>query len=370
MSGNTCIVCQSTRRNEPLLKFYRIPPDLNKRALWLRVLHLSDHILKPHYRVYSKHFRDGDPKNGPELLLGKKFATPVKRNDARITRSILRQKKKELQTLLASTSRMDPDSPHLSTLPQPSIIQPTVDAQPLQPSNTLDVIIDEPNLSMSSLSCATSEEPNLDALSPTPVVDELPSCSYTSMQLPLSSATTLFVDSALQEIPAIIHRSSTADNEQYKLNSALIARVEILEAENAKLKNTISKAKLTLTVEDLKDDENLFSFYTGFKSYNLFLAFFEFLGPAVYKLNYWGSKTTQVRKNSTKLQPMDQLLMTLMKLRLNLKTLDLSFRFGVSKSAVSRYITTWICFLYNHLKEIDWMPSVQQVSGTLAFCIP
>ena len=40
MSGNTCIVCQSIRRNEPLLKFYRIPPDLNKRALWLRVLHL------------------------------------------------------------------------------------------------------------------------------------------------------------------------------------------------------------------------------------------------------------------------------------------------------------------------------------------
>ena len=256
----------------------------------------------------SKHFRDGDPKNGPELLLGKKFATPVKRNDARTTRSILRQKKKELQTLSASTSRMDPDSPHLSTLPQPSIIQPTVDAQLLQPSKTLDVNIDEPNLSMSSLSCATSEEPNLDALSPTPVVDELPSCSYTSMQLPLSSATTLFVDSALQEIPAIIHRSSTADNEQYKLNSALIARVEILEAENAKLKNTISKAKLTLTLEDLKDDENLFSFYTGFKSYNIFLAFFEFLGPAVYKLNYWGSKTTQVRKNSTKLQPMDRYL--------------------------------------------------------------
>ncbi|KAL5499645.1 hypothetical protein EMCRGX_G011098 [Ephydatia muelleri] len=296
MSGNTCIVCQSTRCNEPLLKFYRIPPDLNKRALWLHVLHLSDHILKPHYRVCSKHFRDGDPKNGPELLLGKKFATPVKRNDA-TTRSILRQKK-ELQTLSASTSRMDPDSPHLSTLPQPSIIQPTVDAQPLQPSNTLDVNIDEPNLSMSSLSCATSEEPNLDALSPTPVVDELPSCSYTSMQLPLSSATTVFVDSALQEIPAIIHRSSTADNEQYKLNSALIARVEILEAE--KLKNTISKAKLTLTVEDLKDDENLFSFYTGFKSYNIFLAFFEFLGPAVYKLHYWGSKTTQVRKKPTK----------------------------------------------------------------------
>ena len=57
--------------------------------------------------------------------------------------------------------------------------------------------------------------------------------------------------------------------------------------------------------------------------------------------------------------------MTLMRLRRNLKVLDLSVRFGVSRTAVSRYVTTWICFLYQHLKEIDWMPSVEQVSGTL-----
>ena len=34
-------------------------------------------------------------------------------------------------------------------------------------------------------------------------------------------------------------------------------------------------------------------------------------------------------------------------------------------SQVSRYITTWICFLYHHLKEIDRMPTVEQVKGTL-----
>ena len=32
---------------------------------------------------------------------------------------------------------------------------------------------------------------------------------------------------------------------------------------------------------------------------------------------------------------------------------------------VSRYITTWICFLYHHLREIDWVPPVEQVTGTL-----
>ena len=46
--------------------------------LCLRVLSLSDHLLKPHYRVCSKHFCDGDPNNGHELYLGKKFAVLVK----------------------------------------------------------------------------------------------------------------------------------------------------------------------------------------------------------------------------------------------------------------------------------------------------
>ncbi len=44
---------------------------------------------------------------------------------------------------------------------------------------------------------------------------------------------------------------------------------------------------------------------------------------------------------------------------------DLAFRFGISASSVSRYITTWICFLYHRLKELNWSPSVEQVLGTL-----
>ena len=61
----------------------------------------------------------------------------------------------------------------------------------------------------------------------------------------------------------------------------------------------------------------------------------------------------------------NQLFLTLIKLRLNLKLTDLAFRFGLSPSQTSRYLTTWICFLYHQLKEIDWMPAVDQVFETL-----
>ena len=82
------------------------------------------------------------------------------------------------------------------------------------------------------------------------------------------------------------------------------------------------------------------SFYTGFTSYMVFCAFYEFLGPAVDHLNYWGAKEVQQQRRSRprKLNPKNQLFLTLVKLRLNLKLKDLAFRFGVSPSVTSRYI--------------------------------
>ena len=65
-----------------------------------------------------------------------------------------------------------------------------------------------------------------------------------------------------------------------------------------------------------------------------------------------------------KLDPLNQLLV-LMKLRLNIHERDLGLRFGVSVPSVSKYFITWVCFLYAHLKEIEWMPVVDQVKTTL-----
>ena len=41
------------------------------------------------------------------------------------------------------------------------------------------------------------------------------------------------------------------------------------------------------------------------------------------------------------------------------------FRFGISTGTASQYVTTWICFLYQHLKELEWMPLIEQVFGVL-----
>ena len=55
----------------------------------------------------------------------------------------------------------------------------------------------------------------------------------------------------------------------------------------------------------------------------------------------------------------------LVKLKLILKLANLAFQFGLSTSQTSRYLTTWVHFLYRQLKEVDWMPAIEQVFDTL-----
>ena len=120
-------------------------------------------------------------------------------------------------------------------------------------------------------------------------------------------------------------------------------------------------------IEDIAHDDGLVRLYTGFISYCVLLNFYKFLGPAVNDLFHWGGRKgkSSIQKQPTKLSPMNNFFLTLVKLKLDLQVWDLAFRFGISKSLVSKYVITLICFMYHHLAEIDWMPSVQQVIGTL-----
>ena len=110
------------------------------------------------------------------------------------------------------------------------------------------------------------------------------------------------------------------------METALLARIEFLEAQLKKLKSTDHKKSQPFSIDQIKHNDHLISFYKGFPSFDLFLEFYHFLGPAIDKLHYWETKPdARKRHHSTKLTPMDQLFMTLVKLRLNLKSVDLAF---------------------------------------------
>ena len=115
-------------------------------------------------------------------------------------------------------------------------------------------------------------------------------------------------------------RESPSDSTGVLLNTALLARIEYLEAENDRLKASLSKPQY-FRIEQVQHDDHLFPFYTGFTSFAILL---EFLGPFVHKLNYWGSREKpHQRLYSRKLDPKNQLFLLLVKLRRSLKVEDL-----------------------------------------------
>ena len=315
MTGHKCCICGNTTSKDPSVPFHRFTKEPGKRALWLRVFQLREENISPNSRVCARHFPEGNVKKTPSITLGKRFASPIKQGP-RAKRAKERSVDKQLcesraQTPLSSSSRS------------------------VTPAST----------------STTSPEPDHEVL--TTVVGDQYDSDYEVHELP-----------SVEE-PA--HHQPTCSSTEVIVNTALLARIEALEAENQHLKRKQKgKSVSYFKIEDICHDDKLVQFYTGLLSYTVFLAFFEFLGPVVEHLNYWGSKEGHRRRSrSKKLDPKNQLFLTLVKLKLNLKLRDLALRFGLSTSLTSRYLTTWICFLYQHLKEIDWMPTVEQVLGTL-----
>ena len=132
------------------------------------------------------------------------------------------------------------------------------------------------------------------------------------------------------------------DNKELKVQVAslraelasLTAQVKLLTAdvETQRLENSVLQKEVQLlkdhpmSVNFIRDCDKRTKFFTGLTTFFLFTTVFEFVAPQVHRVG--------------KLAPMDEFLMVLMKLRLSLLNEDLSYRFGVSVSAVSRYFTS------------------------------
>ena len=388
MPGDRCAVCGITKATDPNVSFHRIPKDPIMRAKWTDALHLQKENLWSSSRVCSRHFQNGDPRNSPSLFLWKCIkqdsrAQRAKNREARRLFTITPERvttcssaaivsdittTPSTSTYLPSTSTPLPStSTPLPSLPSTSTPLPS-NGTPLQSTSTPLPSTDTPLPSTSTSLPSTTSTPLPSTSTPLPStstplpqlliaqVGEQLDTNYTVYELPGPSG----LQAEEWELPG----PSGLQADEYRLmNEALLKRIKVLEEEK---KGRLSDStKLPFCIEQIQHDDKLVQFYTGFSSFRLFLAFFELLGPAVDHLNFWGSKDgARKRCKLRKIDGKKQLFLVLLKLKLNLKHKDLAFRFCVSVTHISRCITTWICFLYKELKEIDWIPSVDQVFGT------
>jgi len=114
----------------------------------------------------------------------------------------------------------------------------------------------------------------------------------------------LLNDVMVNELPTTTTEDTSADNSSSNtdpvIHAALLARIEMLEAENKKLKVQLDEAKHSkkaFRLEDIQCDDRLVCFYTGFTSFRIFEAFYEFLGPATEHLTTGGKRRGNIKEN-------------------------------------------------------------------------
>lgn len=131
-----------------------------------------------------------------------------------------------------------------------------------------------------------------------------------------------------------------------------------LEAENYFLKQDLEQVnkkllylKLSFSHEHIKNNDSHILMYTGMPTNELFTTLYEVMEP--FQLKYYAGWNVKL------LLKIDQMLMTLIKLRLNLPHEDLAIRFNCSTATVTNIVMTWMHALHQILFKnlMDLIPS-------------
>ena len=100
MTGDSCIVCGNTRSKDPGVSLHRFPANETRRATWLCVFQLQESQVKSHTRLCCRHFPGGDITKDPQTGLGKRFASPKKKDTPWAKRANRREVIKHWSSLL------------------------------------------------------------------------------------------------------------------------------------------------------------------------------------------------------------------------------------------------------------------------------
>ena len=105
-------------------------------------------------------------------------------------------------------------------------------------------------------------------------------------------------------------------------------------------------------------DDKMLKFYTGL-TYLQFMCLWKFLGDSTKKVNFWNSSVSNLNKTPSKrpgpkraISPINQLFMTLIRLRLGLLHQDLAYRFATNTRQVSTIVMTWIQLLFKQFSTL------------------
>ena len=283
MAGDRCVACGNGCFKDKSVTLHRFPRNPTTRKAWASALELREQDIKAHSRVCSRHFLNSDLTVTPTPRLGKRFASPKKLWTARARRSRERDSRKELGKLtvrLKSPPTKNTQSGASCTSSRASsIVSSTGDGENecCDDPEVLTAVVDD------CVTASTTESPMTEESSEQATDTDID--SIVCGQSPLSNS--FFSNTSTSFSSNFTSVSQTLTDPSVVVSSALLAKIETLEAENKCLKKKLSTKQQPFRIEDIAHDDKKIHFYTGFRSYEILVTFFEFLGPAVDQLQYW-----------------------------------------------------------------------------------
>ena len=203
---------------------------------------------------------------------------------------------------------------------------------------------------------------------------------YPTMNLPQRSHTTVVrarKSPKARTLPEPPSETSDSEEDVVECESKISVGTQVSDGSEdliEQLKESVMnlEAKLASSkfcIENISTDDQEVTFYTGFPNYICLKACYDYLGPAVNDLKYWGSKDKDAgRGRSRSLSSFNEFFLVLVRLRLGLLEKDLAKRFDVSTSTVCRICRTWIRFMYLRFKELPLWPSRDLVNLYMPKC--
>ena len=144
-----------------------------------------------------------------------------------------------------------------------------------------------------------------------------------------------------------------------------------IQLERDTLKERLQKT--ALSVDALKNNAEMFHFFTGFPDYETFKIVFDSLGPAATKIVYYKSNTNidkqseQAEKRGPKrnLSPEQEFFLVIVRLRCGSLGKDIAHRAGISVSYYSTIFISWVDFLHSRLRSLPIWASRKTINDTM-----
>ena len=133
--------------------------------------------------------------------------------------------------------------------------------------------------------------------------------------------------------------------------TAMESELQALQAKNTQLHEQIKSNNKNFDVSSFKDNNEKVLFFTGIQTWHILFTLYSYLSPYL---------STQRSLNGFQM-----LIMTLMKLRLNISNVFLAYLFGLSSSTVSRILTEMIDIMFIRMKPLILWPSREALWKTM-----